>query len=84
MLENQPTDLMAMAGLATGAKHPYNMTTARDRERQGVPEAAEAERAEARRRRTREVVRALTDESAWLTIENIGTDARVEDARRPA
>ena len=26
--ENQPTDLMAMAGLATGAKEPYNMTTA--------------------------------------------------------
>src|SRR5438309_7934757 len=27
VLENQPTDLMAMAGLATGAKHPYTMTT---------------------------------------------------------
>ena len=28
--ENQPTDLMAMAGRATGAKQPYNMTTGRD------------------------------------------------------
>ena len=28
VLENQPTDLMAMAGLATGAKKPYWMTTA--------------------------------------------------------
>jgi hypothetical protein len=26
--ESQPTDLMAMAGLATGAKQPYNMTPA--------------------------------------------------------
>ena len=30
-----------------------------------------------------EVVSALTDESAWLTIENIGTDARVRDAKGP-
>ncbi len=30
-----------------------------------------------------ESVRALTDESAWLTIENIGTDARVKDAGGP-
>src|SRR3989449_3425279 len=28
VVENQPTDLMAMAGLATGAKKPYDMTTA--------------------------------------------------------
>ncbi len=27
VLENQPTDLMAMAGIATGAKKPYDMTT---------------------------------------------------------
>src|SRR5689334_19397930 len=27
VLENQPTDIMAMGGLATGAKQPYNMTT---------------------------------------------------------
>src|SRR5205085_2771233 len=30
-----------------------------------------------------EVIRALTDESAWLTVENIGTDARVKDAKGP-
>src|SRR5207245_1573902 len=28
VVENQPTDLMAMAGIATGAKKPYNMTKA--------------------------------------------------------
>ncbi len=27
VLENQPTDLMAMGGIATGAKQPYDMTT---------------------------------------------------------
>ncbi len=47
VLENQPTDLMAMAGLATGAKQPYNMTTAEISKREGLPEAAQAERAEA-------------------------------------
>ena len=31
VVENQPTDLMAMAGIATGAKQPYNMTTGEDR-----------------------------------------------------
>ena len=30
-----------------------------------------------------EVVRALTDGTAWLTIENLGTDARVKDAGGP-
>jgi spermidine/putrescine-binding protein len=30
-----------------------------------------------------ESIRALTDESAWLTVENIGTDARVKDAGGP-
>ena len=82
VLENQPTDLMAMAGIATGAKSPYNMTT------------AEISRAKAFLTQLKpnvlklvsqnsESVRALTDESAWLTIENIGTDARVKDAGGP-
>jgi spermidine/putrescine-binding protein len=30
-----------------------------------------------------EVVRALADESAWLAIENLGTDVRVRDAGGP-
>jgi spermidine/putrescine transport system substrate-binding protein len=82
VLENQPTDLMAMAGIATGAKKPYDMTTA---------EIANAKAFLTQLKpnvlklvsQNSESVRALTDESAWLTIENIGTDARVKDAGGP-
>ena len=82
VLENQPTDLMAMAGLATGAKHPYNMSTreignAKDFLKQLKPNVLKLVS------QNTEVVRALTDESAWLTIENLGTDARVADAKGP-
>ena len=82
VLENQPTDLMAMAGLATGAKQPYNMTTAeiskaKDFLKQLKPNVLKLVS------QNTEVVRALTDESAWLTIENIGTDQRVVDAGGP-
>jgi spermidine/putrescine-binding protein len=82
VLENQPTDLMAMAGLATGAKKPYNMTTgeisrAKDFLKQLKPNVLKLVS------QNTEVVRALTDESAWLTIENLGTDARVRDAKGP-
>ena len=82
VLENQPTDLMAMAGLATGAKQPYNMTTAeiskaKDFLKQLKPNVLKLVS------QNTEVVRALTDQSAWLTIENIGTDQRVIDAKGP-
>jgi spermidine/putrescine transport system substrate-binding protein len=82
VLENQPTDLMAMAGLATGAKHPYNMTkgqiaSAKAFLRQLKPNVLKLVS------QNTEVVRALTDGSAWLTIENLGMDARVKDAGGP-
>jgi spermidine/putrescine transport system substrate-binding protein len=82
VLENQPTDLMAMAGIATGAKKPYNMTSAeisraKDFLKQLKPNVLKLVS------QNTEVVRALTDESAWLTIENLGTDARVRDAKGP-
>jgi spermidine/putrescine-binding protein len=82
VLENQPTDLMAMAGLATGAKKPYGMTT-------GEIASAKAFLKELKPNvlklvsQNTEVVRALSDGTAWLTIENIGTDARVKDAGGP-
>ena len=82
VLENQPTDLMAMGGLATGAKKPYNMTKAeisrsKDFLKQLKPNVLKLVS------QNTEVVRALTDGSAWLTIENLGTDARVKDAKGP-
>ena len=82
VLENQPTDIMAMGGLATGAKQPYNMTTGEiSRAKQWIkslkPNVLKLVS------QNTEVIRALTDESAWLTVENIGTDARVRDAKGP-
>lgn len=82
VLENQPTDLMAMSGLATGAKKPYGMT-------KGEIASAKAFLKELKPNvlklvsQNTEVVRALTDGTAWLTIENIGMDARVKDAGGP-
>ncbi len=82
VLENQPTDLMAMAGLATGAKQPYNMTTGEISSAKAFLKQLKPNVLKLVSQNT-EVVRALTDESAWLTIENLGTDARVKDARGP-
>ena len=81
-LENIPTDMMAIAGRATGAKKPYGMTS------------AEISRAKAFLKsfkpnvlklasQNNEVVRALADGSAWIGITNLGTDDRVKDAGGP-
>ena len=82
VLENQPTDLMAMGGLATGAKHPYNMTPAEISRAGAFLKELKPNVLKLVAENT-EVVRALTDGSAWLTIENIGTDQRVADAHGP-
>jgi spermidine/putrescine-binding protein len=82
VLENQPTDLMAMSGLATGAKQPYNMTSAEISRAKAFLKQLKPNILKLVSQNT-EVVRALTDESAWLTIENLGTDARVKDAKGP-
>jgi spermidine/putrescine transport system substrate-binding protein len=82
VLENQPTDLMAMAGLATGAKKPYGMTTAEIANAKGFLKQLKPNVLKLVSQNT-EVVRALGDGTAWLTIENLGTDARVKDAGGP-
>src|SRR5437016_175850 len=82
VLENQPTDLMAMAGLATGAKKPYNMTKNEISRAKAYLKALKPNVLKLVAQNP-EVIRALTDESAWLTVENIGTDARVRDAKGP-
>jgi len=82
VLENQPTDLMAMGGLATGAKHPYNMTPGEISRSKAFLKQLKPNVLKLVSQNT-EVVRALTDESAWLSIENLGTDARVKDAKGP-
>ncbi|MDX6511194.1 MAG: spermidine/putrescine transport system substrate-binding protein [Gaiellaceae bacterium] len=81
-LENIPTDMMAIAGKATGGKKPYSMTTdeianAKDFLKQFKPNVLKLAS------QNNEVVRALADESAWIGITNLGTDDRVKDAGGP-
>ena len=81
-LENIPTDVMAIAARATGAKQPYSMTTgeiskAKDFLKSFKPNVLKLAS------QNNEVVRALADGSAWIGITNLGTDDRVKDAGGP-
>ncbi|MGZ8739705.1 MAG: hypothetical protein ACXWZ8_03815, partial [Gaiellaceae bacterium] len=81
-LENIPTDMMAIAGKATGAKNPYSMTTAEIADakawlKEFKPNVLKLAS------QNNEVVRALADGSAWIGITNLGTDDRVKDAGGP-
>jgi len=80
--ENQPTDIVAEAGLATGAKDPYNMTTAELSRATEFLKAAKPAFLTLVSQNTG-VVQALTNESAWFTSENLGTDFRVAQAGGP-
>jgi spermidine/putrescine transport system substrate-binding protein len=81
-LENIPTDVMAIAGRATGAKEPYSMTSgeiskAKDWLREFKPNVLKLAS------QNNEVVRALADGSAWIGITTLGTDDGVKDAGGP-
>jgi len=80
--ENQPTDLMAMAGLATGAKQPYGMTKDEIASAKQFLQTAKPQFLKLVSQNS-DVVRALADGSAWMAIENLGTDFRVKDAGGP-
>jgi spermidine/putrescine-binding protein len=80
--ESQPTDLMAMAGLATGAKQPYGMTTAEISRAQDFLRSAKPAFIKLVSQNS-DTVRALADGSAWMALENLGTDYRVKAAGGP-
>jgi|SRR5579884_496542 len=80
--ENQPTDIVAEAGLATGSKDPYNMTDAELSRAKQFLEASKPAYLTLVSQNTG-VVRALANESAWFTSENLGTDLRVKQAGGP-
>jgi spermidine/putrescine-binding protein len=80
--ENQPTDLMAMAGLATGAKQPYGMTTAEISRAADFLKSAKPAFLKLVSQNS-DSVRALADGSAWIALENLGTDFRVKAAGGP-
>jgi spermidine/putrescine-binding protein len=81
-LENIPTDVMAIAGRATGAKKPYSMTTAEISKAKDFLKAFKPNVLKLASQNN-EVVRALADGSAWIGITNLGTDDRVKDAGGP-
>jgi spermidine/putrescine-binding protein len=81
-LENIPTDVMAIAGRATGAKKPYSMTTAEISKAKAFLKSFKPNVLKLASQNN-EVVRALADESAWIGITNLGTDDRVKDAGGP-
>lgn len=80
--ENIPTDLMAIAARATGAKKPYAMTTSQIADAKGFLKQLKPNILKLASQNN-EVVRALADESAWIGITNLGTDDRVKDAGGP-
>ncbi len=80
--ENQPTDIMAEAGLATGSKDPYNMSSAELSRATEWLKAAKPAYLTLVSQNTG-VVQALTIESAWFTSEILGTDIRVKEAGGP-
>src|SRR5438552_14643169 len=81
-LENIPTDVMAIAARATGAKQPYSMTTAEISKAKDFLKAFKPNVLKLASQNN-EVVRALADGSAWIGITNLGTDDRVKDAGGP-
>ena len=81
-LENIPTDMMAIAGRATGAKQPYAMTPAQISRAKAYLKALKPNVLKLASQNN-EVIRALADGSAWIGITNLGTDDRVKDAGGP-
>ncbi len=81
-MENQPTDVMAFAGAATGAKKPYDMTPdeisrAKDFLAQVKPNVLKLVA------QNQEAIRALTNEEAWISTGNLGYDVRVKEGGGP-
>jgi len=81
-VENQPTDVMAFAGTAIGAKEPFNMSPdeiaqAKEFLKQVKPNILKLVA------QNQEAVRALTTEEAWNSTGNLGYDIRVKEAGGP-
>lgn len=82
VLLNAPTDMMAMAGLATGASEPYNMgpdeiSAAKDFLAEVKPNVLKLGN------NNTDINAALADGSAWIGFNNLGTELLVKDAGGP-
>lgn len=82
VMENQPTDIMLFAGIATGAKDIYNMTdaelaTAKDWLTKLKPNVYKLVQ------QNNETISALASEEAWISNQNLGAPDRVKNAGGP-
>ncbi len=82
VMENQPTDIMLFAGIATGAKDIYNMTdaelaTAKDWLTKLKPNVYKLVQ------QNNETISALASEEAYISTQNLGAPDRVKNAGGP-
>lgn len=83
VMGNQPTDIMAFAGCATGAKEPYGMTTdelsdAKEWLRKVKPNILKLTS------QGGEIVQSFVRGEAWLAPIDLGYDVRVKEAGGPS
>ena len=83
VMENQPTDIMLFAGIATGAKDIYNMTdaelaTCKDWLTKLKPNVYKLVQ------QNNETITALASGEAWISTQNLGAPDRVKSAGGPA
>jgi spermidine/putrescine-binding protein len=82
VMENQPTDIMLFAGIATGAKDIYNMTdaelsAAKDWLTQLKPNVYKLVQ------QNNETITALASGEAWIGTQNLGSPDRIKAAGGP-
>jgi len=82
VMENQPTDIMLFAGVATGAVDVYNMTdaelaTAKDWLTKLKPNVYKLVQ------QNNETIQAMASGEAWLCTQNLGAPDRIKDAGGP-
>jgi spermidine/putrescine-binding protein len=82
VMENQPTDIMLFAGIATGAKDIYNMT---DAELKAATDWLTKLKPNLLKlvQQNNETIQALASEEAWVSTQNLGAPDRVKDAKGP-
>lgn len=80
--ENIPTDLMAIAGIATGAKEPYSQTPDQIKASSDFLAALKPNMVKLATQNN-EIVSMMASGEAAIGISNLGTDVRVKDAGGP-
>jgi spermidine/putrescine-binding protein len=82
VLLNAPTDMMAMAGLATGSKQPFAMSDAEIARAKAFLAAVKPNVLKLGAQNS-DINAALVDGSCWLAFNNLGTDVLVKEAGGP-